>query len=114
MEVLFYGKTVIISNHQKAAEGKTAAASVFFHRYGVFRLLDQTHRLGFKRPADYVIYISGGPAFEGAISQIYQSQLSVRLMPVKTLMNQINRGIDVENNTQQLLREVDGLCQDFK
>ena len=54
------------------------------------------------------------PAFEEAISQIYQSQLSVRLMPVKTLMNQINRGIDVENNTQQLLREVDGLCQDFR
>ena len=78
------------------------------------RLLDQTHRLGFKRPADYVIYISGAPAFEEAISQIYQSQLSVKLMPVKTLINQINRGIDVENNTQQLLREVDGLCQDFR
>ncbi len=77
-------------------------------------IVDMTHNYGFKRPADFLIALSEFETIEDGFESFSICKVSSLLMPVKTLMNQIDCGINVEDNTHKLIKEVKVLCQEFR
>lgn len=77
-------------------------------------IVDMAHNYGFKRPADFLIALSEYDAIEDGIESFNLRKVSSSLMHVKTLINQINCGINVEDNTQKIFKEVKVLCREFR
>ncbi len=77
-------------------------------------IVDMAHNYGFKRPADFLIALSEFETIEDGFESFSICKVSSSFMPVKTLMNQIDCGINVEDNTQKIIKEVKALCREFR
>ena len=72
------------------------------------------HSLGFKRVQDLFIAVASQPSYKEGIEAVCNESLYITLIPLRTIVNLIKSGIDVESNTQLLISEVQRLCQDFR
>ena len=77
-------------------------------------IVNMSHAYGFKRPADFLIALSEYSSIEEGVEYFSICKVSSLLMPVKTLMNQIDCGINIEDNTRKIIKEVKVLCQEFR
>lgn len=70
-------------------------------------LNNKTINEGYSKPRDYIMALSSQDTIYGAMEEQLKEKMFIIILPIMTTKDMIEKGINVEENIEKLMRELD-------
>ncbi len=70
-------------------------------------IINKTKQEGYAKPRDYIMAITSEDSIYEEMEKRLKEKMFISILPIITTKNMIERGIDVEENTKRLCKELD-------